>query len=104
MLPWLVRNHGTQFAILTCCVFAVGLLVEPWPQTHYAAPLTALVVMLVLQAARHIQLWHWRGPPVGKVLVWTLVAITVVSFAQAFAQRMQLKSIGWEYERARILR
>jgi hypothetical protein len=41
---------------------------------------------------------------VGKVLVWTLVAITVVSFAQAFAQRMQLKPIGWEYERARILR
>jgi len=36
--------------------------------------------------------------------VWTLVAITVVSFAQAFAQRMQLKPFGWEYERARILR
>jgi hypothetical protein len=104
MLPWLVRNHWTQFAILTCCVFAVGLLVEPWLQTHYAAPLTALVGMLVLQAARHMWLWHWRGRPVGKVLVWTLVAITVVSFAQAFAQRMQLKPIGWEYERARILR
>jgi hypothetical protein len=30
MLPWLVRNPWMRFALLTCCVFTVGLLVEPW--------------------------------------------------------------------------
>jgi hypothetical protein len=104
MLPWLVRNHWTRFALLTCCLFTVGLLVEPWVQTHYAAPLTAVVVMLVLQATRHLRLWHWRGRPVGRFLVWTLVVITVVSFSQAFAQHMQRKATAWEHERARILR
>jgi hypothetical protein len=72
-------------------------------QPHYAAPIIGLVVMLVLQALRHLRLWRWRGRPVGRLVVWTLVAITVVSFAQAFAQRMQLKAIGWQYERARVL-
>jgi hypothetical protein len=103
MLPWLVKNHWMRFALLTCCLFTVGLLVEPWVQTHYAAPLTAIVVMLVLQAGRHVRLWRWRGRPVGRFLVWTLVVISVASFAQAFAQRLQLKPSGWEYERARIL-
>jgi hypothetical protein len=104
MLPWLVRSPWTRFALLTCCVFAVGLLVEPWVQSHYAAPLTAVVVMLMLQSGRHLRVSRWRGRPVGRFLVWTLVAITVVSFVEAFAQRMQLKAIGWHYERARILK
>jgi hypothetical protein len=104
MLPWLVRNRWTRLALVTCCVFAVGLLIEPWVKPHYAAPITAFVVMLVLQTARHLRLWRWRGRPVGRFVVWTLVAITVVSFVQAFAQRMQLKAIGWQYQRARILR
>ena len=103
-LPWLLRHRWTRFALLTCCVFTLGLLVEPWIQTHYAAPLTALVVTIMLQAARHLRLWRWGGRPVGRFLVWTLVVITVASFAQAFAQRMQLKPIGWEYERAGILK
>jgi hypothetical protein len=104
LFPWLMRNYWTRFALLTCGVFTVGLLVEPWVQTHYAAPLTAVIVMLGLQAARHISVWRWRGRPVGKVLVWTLVTLTVTSFAQAFSQHMQLKASGWEYERARVLK
>jgi hypothetical protein len=104
MLPWLVRNRWTRFALLMCGVFAVGLLLEPWVQTLYAAPITALVVMLVLQATRHLRLWHWRGRPVGRFLVWTLVVITLASFALAFAQRMGLQAIGWQYEQARIRR
>jgi len=104
MLPWLVRNRWSRFAILTCCIFTVGLLMEPWVQTHYAAPLTGLVVMLVLQSLRYLRLWRWRGRQVGRFLIWALVVITIASSARAFSQRMQLKAIGWEFERARILR
>ena len=104
MLPWLLRDRWTRFALLTWGVFAVGMLLEPWVQTHYAAPITSLVVMLILEGARHLRLWRWHGRPVGRFLVWTLVAITVVSFTQAFAERSQLKTVGWEYERAHILR
>ena len=104
MLPWLLRDRWTRFALLTCCVFMAGLLVEPWVQTHYAAPIIPLVIMLILEGARHLRLWRWHGRAVGRFLVWTLVAITIASFTQAFAERSQLKSVGWQYERTRILR
>jgi len=104
ILPWLLRDRWSRFALITCGILAVGLLGEPWVQPHYAAPIIGLVVMLVLQALRYLCLWRWRGRPMGRLVVWTLVAITVGSFAQAFAQRMQLKAIGWQYERTRILK
>ena len=104
ILPWLWRDRWSRFALITCGLLAVGLLIEPWMQPHYAAPIIGLVVMLVLQALRYLRLWRWRGQPVGRLLVWTLVAIAVASFALAFAQRMQLKAIGWQYERAHILK
>ena len=46
VLPWLLRDRWSRFAILTCGVLAVGLFIEPWMHPHYAAPVTCLVVML----------------------------------------------------------
>jgi hypothetical protein len=90
--------------MLICGVLAVGLLIEPWMQPHYAAPVTCLVVMLVVQALRHIRLWGWGGQPVGRLLVGAILVVACASFIVAWVQQMRNKWSGWEYERARILR
>jgi hypothetical protein len=73
-------------------------------QPHYAAPVTCLVVMLVVQALRHLRLWRWRGQPVGRWLVPSIVGCAVVAFVVAFGQQMQAQFPAWQFERARILR
>jgi hypothetical protein len=103
MVPWLLRDRWSRFAMLTCGVLAVGLLIEPWMQPHYAAPVTCLVVMLVLQSLRYLYLWRWRGQPVGRWLATSIVGVAVVSFVMAFGQQVQMKFPAWQFERARIV-
>lgn len=103
VLPWLLRDRWSRIAMLTCGVLAAGLLIEPWMQPHYAAPVTCLVVMLVVQALRYLHLWCWRGQPVGRWLVASILAVAVVSFVVAFGQQMQMKFPAWQFERARIV-
>jgi len=44
MLPWMLRDRWTLFALLTCGLLSVGLLMETWLQEHYAAPITGLIL------------------------------------------------------------
>jgi len=67
-----------RFAGLTCGVLMAGLIAETWRQPHYAAPVTALLYALVLQAMRHLRVWRWRGRPTGRFIMWAIVALCVV--------------------------
>jgi hypothetical protein len=103
-LPWMLRERWSRFALLTCGVLLLGLLMESWLFAHYAAPIAALIVALMLQAMRYLRLWRWRGRPAGQFLVWMILVIAVASFAVAFMQQMRVQPSGWQFERARILR
>ncbi len=104
VLPWMLREWWSRFALLTCGVLLIGLLMESWLFAHYAAPITGLVFALMLQAMRHLRLWRWRGRPTGQLLVWMILVIAVASFAVAFMQQMRVQPSGWQFKRARILR
>jgi hypothetical protein len=103
MLPWLVRDQWMRFVLVTCGVLILGLLsIVPF-LPHYAAPLTGLVFILVLQAMRHLRLWRWHGRRVGRVLVWAIPMICVVSLGVALVQQLQVDPSAWYLQRARIL-
>ena len=103
MLPWLIRDRWPRFALLTCGMFMVGAAMETWLMPHYAAPIVSLALVLLLQSMRRLRLWQWHGIRVGRVVVWALCLLSLVSFAVGFAQQMQRSSSGWGSERARIL-
>ena len=91
MLPWVLRSRWMRFALLTCSVLGVGLLGEKWIWPHYAAPMTGLIFVLVLQAMRHLRLWRWRGRPTGQFMVWTIPVVCVaVRSCMTFAQQLQV--------------
>jgi hypothetical protein len=50
-------------------VVLLGLAVEVFFLPHYAAPLTALNLALVVQALRHLRVWRWDGQAAGAFLV-----------------------------------
>lgn len=72
-IPFLRRDRKVRFALLAAGVVFVGLTLEIWPMTlHYHAPLTAVMVLLTVQAMRFWRLVEWRGHPVGAAISRTI--------------------------------
>jgi hypothetical protein len=67
---------------------------------HYAAPLTALNLALVIQALRHVRVWRWDGRPAGVFLVRTLplvyaAALTIRLLAPGLGLPLTETSLWW---------
>jgi hypothetical protein len=103
MLLWTVRDRWSRFALVTCGVLFAGLLAETWVWPHYAAPIVALVLVLILQGLRHLRLWRWHRRPVGQLVVGTLVLLVLASFLVGFMRRTREQPAGWAFNRACIL-
>jgi hypothetical protein len=67
--PWSRFSARLRFLLITAVVGALGLALNAFFFPHYAAPLTALIVALVVQAMRYLRLWQWHGRPTGRFLV-----------------------------------
>ncbi len=60
MFPWVLRDRRMRFLLITGAIVTLGLGVQAWTSPHYAAPATALLYALLLQAMRHLRAWRWR--------------------------------------------
>ena len=78
ILPVTFRDRRTRGLLLICGVFVLALFVEAWFMPHYAAPITAAVIALCVQALRHLRVWRWKDRPVGLALVRMLAAVCVL--------------------------
>lgn len=84
---FLLRDAKIRYFFLHFLFCFLGMVFVVWSLPHYAAPLTATVFFLVIQAIRHIRLWRPGGKPVGLALSRTIVfsafAMTLVYIAVA---------------------
>ena len=103
MLALILRDGWSRFALVTSGVLAAGLIVETYFFIHYAAPITGLVFVLILQTMRQLRLWRWRSWHAGRLVVWTILLICLTSFAVAFAQQVRTSRSSEMPPRARIL-
>lgn len=105
MLPWVIKDNWIRFALLTCGVLMMAFLAPPLYRRvfpHYAAPITGLIFVVVLQAMRHLHLWQWRGRPAGRFLVRVIPVICIASLAPLLA-KMSVNPDAWYLQRARML-
>ena len=51
----------TGFLVAVCGATCIGVALPIYFIPHYAAPITAAIYALVLQAMRYLRLWRWRG-------------------------------------------
>jgi hypothetical protein len=89
----------TGFLAAVCGATFVGLTLPIYFLPHYAAPATAAIYALVLQAMRHLRLWRWRGNPAGLGMVRAIPAICVVLFLlRAAAPQLHVSTpVEWKH-------
>ena len=102
-LPYMWRRRQVKFALGVCGLLLVVLLTETWTYPHYAAPVTSLVILLLVEALRQARIAKWRGLPIGKSLVRAVLPMLLISALVPFALVQPLKHSGWHLERARLL-
>jgi hypothetical protein len=72
---------STRFLLVASGLTLGGLAVEVFFAPHYAAPMTCLILALVVVSMRHLRGWQWRGKPAGLFLVR---AIPLIGIAMVF--------------------
>ena len=92
-----------------------GLALNTWFYAHYAAPMTGLIYVLVLQGLRHVRTWRIEGFRVGTAIVRSVPAVCLgMALLRVCAQPLSRYMppdwpMTWYYtrpgnvERARIL-
>jgi hypothetical protein len=70
----------TGFLLAVCGATFVGLALPLYFIPHYAAPMTAAIYALMLEAMRYLRLWRWRGKRAGLGIVRAIPAICVLLF------------------------
>jgi hypothetical protein len=90
MFPRLFRDRRMRFLVAAGTVGLVGLAVAVFFIPHYAAPMTGIILALVVQGLRHLRHWRWKGRPAGLFLVRALPVV----YAGALAIRLAAPALG----------
>lgn len=103
---WHRRNVMFPFGI--CTLMMAALLTEMWFFPHYAAPITCLCLLLVVESLRHARHYTWQGQRIGKYYVRGVLPLLLVSAIASFASFAVANYLNqpsaWYLDKARILR
>ena len=69
---WRAISREARFLLAAAGTFFAGLAIEVYFFPHYAAPLTCVILALVLLALRRLRPWQWHGQPGGRFLTRAL--------------------------------
>jgi hypothetical protein len=65
---WKQLDANTRFLLLCVPIFAASIAVEVFSYPHYAAPITCILIALVVLAMRYLRQQRYRGMPFGLFL------------------------------------
>jgi hypothetical protein len=103
-LPYRWHRRKIKFALGICGLLVVVSLAETGIYPHYVAPITCLVILLLVECLRQVRVVKWRGRPIGKSLVHWVLPMLLFSAIVPFALSQPLKQSGWPMERTRLLK
>lgn len=93
---WKHFDPGTRFLLVATGTSTAGLALEVIFVPHHAAPMTCLIIALVLLAMRYGQSWQWRGKPTGLALMRAVPLICVALLVlRATATPLHLPLPDW---------
>lgn len=98
------RRRNVIFPLGICTLMMAALLTESWFFLHYAAPITCLCFLLMVESLRQARRFTWRGKPVGQIFVNAVLPMLLASAIASFAVAHHLQQPSSWLDRARILR
>lgn len=84
-LPLVFRDRKMRLPLTVLFLVAAGFFTVIWSMPHYAAPMTAVIFLLLVQAVRHLRTMKVAGRPVGRALFRAVVMLLAVDTVLAVA-------------------
>jgi hypothetical protein len=85
-VPYALRDRKMRLPLVILAIVLAGVFIVVWSAAHYAAPITCVLFLLIVQAVRHVRTMRWRGRPVGIALSRALVLCLVIDVAVLVAR------------------
>jgi hypothetical protein len=86
-LPFAFLEKRTRLLSLSFIFCVPGLFAVVWSNSHYAAPLTCVFFVLIVQAIRHLRTVRIAQRPIGVALSWAVVALLAFDIGGAVVHR-----------------
>ena len=67
-LPWVLKDLANRLLLVQVALSVFGLWIVVYYHAHYAAPLMATLVVLMMQGMRAVRGWRFRGHAIGAGL------------------------------------
>ena len=87
-LPFAFFDRKMRFPLLMFLLGTSGFLLLIWSMPHYAAPLTSLIFLLLVQAIRHLRTIRPGGRPLGHALSWAAILLLATNVGFSVQQHV----------------
>ena len=85
---WLaLRDRKMRLPWVMLGFIAVATYLVVWSNSHYAAPATCVVILLILQSLRHLSTMRWKTWRWGAILARTSIMLLLVDTASAVIRK-----------------
>jgi hypothetical protein len=78
-LPWVLRDRRIRWLVIAGATCFAGAWLSMFYAAHYVAPITGVIVAVIVQGMRHLRAWRWEGNPSGLFFVRALTLICVAT-------------------------
>jgi len=85
-LPFAFFDRKMRLPLAIFLMVAAGFFSVIWSMPHYAAPMTCVIILLLVQAMRHLRTWRVHGRPLGSALSRAAVVCLVLDAAVNVSQ------------------
>ena len=89
-----VRDRRMRLPLITFASVGIASYLVVWSNAHYAAPVTCLIILLYLQALRHLCMMRWKTSRWGAALARASLVLLIVDTAGAVVGK-QCDVIYW---------
>jgi len=76
-LPWAFRDKKMRLPLVMLLLVTVGVFAVIWSNAHYAAPLTGVIFLFLVQAIRHVRTMRLARIPWGIAASWAIVILLI---------------------------
>jgi hypothetical protein len=87
-LPFVFFDRKMRLPLVTFLLGAAGSLAVIWAMPHYAAPLTCVMFLLLVQAIRHLRTMRLAGRPLGLALCGALVYLLIADVSSSVSDHV----------------